>query len=77
MRGKINILFLIVGFLVIFIIGFYVGENSIVCKFCPPEDVDFSLLWEAWHKLEKNTLIQKNLIMKRWFMEQFLEWLNL
>ena len=53
MKGKISILFLIVGFVVIFVIGFYIGENSVVCKFCPPEDVDFSLLWEAWHKLEQ------------------------
>jgi len=53
MKGKISILFLIVGFVVIFVIGFYIGQSSVVCKFCPPEDVDFSLLWEAWHKLEQ------------------------
>jgi carboxyl-terminal processing protease len=42
-----------VGFVVIFVIGFYIGQSSVVCKFCPPEEVDFSLLWEAWHKLER------------------------
>jgi len=54
MKGKINISLLIIGFVAIFVLGFYIGKVSVVCKFCAPEEVDFSLLWEAWHKLEEN-----------------------
>lgn len=54
MKGKINISFLIIGLAVVFIAGFFIGKISVVCKFCPPEEIDFSLLWEAWHKLEEN-----------------------
>ncbi|HOK00574.1 MAG TPA: S41 family peptidase [Candidatus Pacearchaeota archaeon] len=47
------VLFQISLFLVIFIFGFYVGKNQVVCKVCPPEKVDLSLIWETWDKLEK------------------------
>lgn len=33
--------------------GFWLGQAQKVCPFCPPQDVDFSLFWEAWHKLEE------------------------
>jgi carboxyl-terminal processing protease len=29
--------------------GFYFGQTQ--CKFCAPEEVDLSLLWETWHEL--------------------------
>ena len=45
--------FLIFVLLLSFGFGFLVGRNSIVCKFCPPEDLDFSLFWEAWHKVQE------------------------
>jgi carboxyl-terminal processing protease len=44
---------LIFCFLVIFGVGFWVGGNQVACKVCPPEKVDFSLLWEAWDKLQE------------------------
>ncbi|MBU0547115.1 S41 family peptidase [Patescibacteria group bacterium] len=31
--------------------GFLFGQTQ--CKLCPPEEVDFSLLWETWHKLSE------------------------
>ncbi len=31
--------------------GFYFGKAE--CQVCPPEELDFSLFWEAWHKLEE------------------------
>lgn len=37
----------------LFGVGFLVGKNSVICKFCPPEDLDFSLFWEAWHKIQE------------------------
>jgi len=44
---------LIVTVFIIFSVGFLVGKNTVVCKFCPPEDLDFSLFWEAWHKIQQ------------------------
>jgi carboxyl-terminal processing protease len=31
--------------------GILVGKSQ--CKICPPEDIDFSLFWEAYHKLQE------------------------
>ena len=41
-------------------ISFYVGlqRGKQVCKVCPPAEIDFSLFWEAYHKL-KNSFIDK------------------
>ena len=44
---------LVVLVFIIFGVGFLVGKNTVVCKFCPPEDLDFSLFWEAWHKIQQ------------------------
>ncbi len=44
---------LIVVVFAIFGLGFLVGKSAVVCKFCPPEDLDFSLFWEAWHKIQQ------------------------
>jgi len=51
---KSKFIILIIGLIAIFASGFLVGQNSIICKVCAPEAVDFSLLWEAWDQLEKN-----------------------
>jgi len=36
-------------------LGFYSGNlyGNLQCPFCPPEDLDFSLFWEAYHKLQE------------------------
>jgi len=31
--------------------GFYLGKSQ--CKICPPQEIDFSLFWEAYHKLQE------------------------
>ena len=38
--------------LVVFGFGFYLGQTQVVCEVCPPQDLDFSLFWEAYHKLQ-------------------------
>ena len=53
-------LLIIFGLVVVLTVGFFVGRNSIVCKICAPEDVDFSLLWEAWHEIEENYVDPEN-----------------
>jgi len=47
-RKKIILVFLIVCILVSFGLGFLAGKFSVVCKICPPEEIDFSLFWEVW-----------------------------
>jgi carboxyl-terminal processing protease len=43
--------FLLIAFLSIFLIGYWIGQQTIACKVCPPEKIDFSLFWETWNKL--------------------------
>jgi carboxyl-terminal processing protease len=40
--------------LVIFGLGFWTGRSSVVCEVCQPQDIDFSLFWEAYHELRDN-----------------------
>ena len=51
MRWNLILIFLVVSILISFGVGFYFGEQQ--CEVCPPEEVDFSLFWEAWRKLEE------------------------
>jgi len=46
-------LVLISIFPLIFGTGFLVGQNQKICSVCPPEDINFSLFWEAYYKLQK------------------------
>jgi len=52
-KRSLVLIFLIFALIISFGFGVLVGENRVVCKICPPEEVDFSLFWEAWDKLEK------------------------
>ena len=45
--------FLILAILVSFGLGTWFGKIQVVCDICPPEDLDFSLFWEVWHKLKE------------------------
>ncbi|MBM3250651.1 MAG: S41 family peptidase [Candidatus Nealsonbacteria bacterium] len=53
--------FLIGIVLAVFGAGFWFGRNSVVCPVCPPEELDFSLFWEAWHKIERKYIEQENI----------------
>ncbi|MBZ9571977.1 S41 family peptidase [Patescibacteria group bacterium] len=52
-KKRIIFVFLVVGILVSFGLGFLFGELQVVCPVCPPEELDFSLFWEAWEVLEE------------------------
>jgi len=50
-----------------FTAGYFLGEYQVVCPVCQPEEVDFSLFWEAWKVLQerftdKGKFDAKNLI---------------
>ncbi len=44
---------LVVIVFAVFGAGFLVGNNTVICPICPPEDLDFSLFWEAWHEIQE------------------------
>ncbi len=50
-RKNLISLFLVIFILASFGGGFYFGKSQ--CKICPPEEIDFSLFWEAYHKLQE------------------------
>ncbi len=45
---------IIIGLLGIFGLGFWLGGVNKICPACPPEDVNFSVMWETWQKLKDN-----------------------
>ena len=46
-------IFLVFAILTIFGLGILFGKSQVVCKICPPEEIDFSLFWEAWDILQE------------------------
>lgn len=52
-KKKIVLILLVLGIGISFSGGVLVGRYTKVCPICPPEDVDFSLFWEAWRSLEQ------------------------
>ncbi|UZE92919.1 MAG: S41 family peptidase [Candidatus Nealsonbacteria bacterium] len=52
-KRKLNLFFLVIVIFAVFGLGFWTGENQVVCDVCPPEDINFSLFWEAYHKLQE------------------------
>lgn len=47
-------LFLLGLFVVIFFIGYYAGDITKVCRYCPPEDIDMEVVWETLYRLKEN-----------------------
>jgi len=52
-RKNLVLIFLVIAILASFGLGFWVGKIQVVCPVCPPEEIDFSLFWEAYHKLQE------------------------
>jgi len=50
---KLSLILLIGIILISFGLGSLFGKSQVVCQVCPPEDVNFSLFWEAWKILEE------------------------
>lgn len=51
---KIFIIFTVGVVLISFWLGNIFGKNQVVCEICPPQNVDFSLFWEAWNLVHQN-----------------------
>jgi carboxyl-terminal processing protease len=63
-RKKIFFLFLIV---ILIGASFYGGVfyGKLQCKICPPEEIDFSLFWEAYHKLKENFVEKEKIVPQK------------
>lgn len=48
---NLTLFFLIIVILAVFGLGFYFGKSQ--CEICPPEQVDFSLFWQAWNVIQE------------------------
>ena len=64
--GAKRIFFSFLGVILIFGIfsaGFYFGKSQ--CEICPPQDIDFSLFWEAYHKLKENFVDKEKIVPQK------------
>lgn len=52
-QRKVGLTFLIAAILVSFGLGFSIGKEEGICKSCPPQDMEFSLFWNTYHKLQE------------------------
>lgn len=52
-KGKFSLFFLVIVVLGAFLLGFWTGEKQVVCDVCPPTDINFSLFWEAYNKIQE------------------------
>jgi len=52
-RAKLNLFFLTLVIFGAFALGFWTGGENKVCDVCQPTDVNFSLFWEAYNKLQE------------------------
>jgi len=59
------LVFLVVAILASFGFGFWFGKAQVVCPVCPPEDIDLSLFWETWKKLEEKFVSPEKLDVQR------------
>lgn len=53
MKNNLALIFVVIIMLASFGLGILLGESRVVCQVCPPENLDFSLFWEAWQVLEE------------------------
>ncbi|MDP2864263.1 MAG: S41 family peptidase [bacterium] len=57
------LVFLVVTILASFGFGFYFGKSQ--CQICPPEEIDLSLFWETWKKLEEKFVSPEKLDVQK------------
>lgn len=54
------LVFLIIIILASFIFGVWYGKSQVVCEVCSLEEVNLSLFWEAWSKLQEKYVDKEN-----------------
>jgi len=65
-KRKIIFIFLILILIgAVFSSGYFFGKSQVVCKICPPEEIDLSLFWETWKKLEEKFVSPEKLDIQK------------
>lgn len=59
-----SLILVISSFYASFYLGFIYGKKSVHCEHCPPNDVNFSLFWEAYDVLKQNYVNTGKIINK-------------
>jgi len=62
------IILLVIGLGIGYLFGFSNGQKTVscpICPVCPPENVDFSIFWETWKKIEENYVFPKSLDIQK------------
>jgi carboxyl-terminal processing protease len=60
-KKSLRLIFVVFAIFSSFGLGFWLGQEQVVCEICPPQDLDFSLFWEAYHKLQEKFVDKKDL----------------
>ncbi len=63
-KRKLNLVILVTLILISFGIGVWFGRFQIICDVCSPEDINFSLFWQAYNKLQEK-FVDKDRIDKQ------------
>jgi len=53
LNKNIGIILFVFAILGSFAFGVFIGKTQVVCQVCAPEDIDFSLFWETYHKIQE------------------------
>lgn len=52
-KKKSNLFILAILIFGAFLLGFWTGEKQVVCDVCPPTDINFSLFWDVYQRLQE------------------------
>ena len=63
-KKKFTLVFIVIAVLISFGLGVLFGESRVVCKVCPPEEIDFSLFWSSWNVLQEKFVDKEKLDTK-------------
>lgn len=63
LKKNLNLFFLVIVLGLSFSLGFYFGKSQ--CQICRPEEVDFSLFWEAYNKLQEKFVSPEKLDIQK------------
>ncbi len=64
-KNNLFLILLIVALLFSFKFGLWVGKNQVICRICPPEEIDFSLFWEAYNKIQSKFVNSEKLDVQK------------
>jgi len=65
LKNNLFLIVLIVALLFSFKFGLWVGENQVICRICAPEEIDFSLFWETYNKIQRRFVSPEKLDVQK------------